>query len=102
MNPEYSRTLMLEMRVNKRFSKAKAFRSFKPFTSKILEIIQEGQEEGIIRRDVDVYLLRQLILGVLEHIVTRWLLKGEKYDMVRSYDQVCTLVFNGIHSSMPK
>jgi TetR/AcrR family fatty acid metabolism transcriptional regulator len=101
-NPEYSRTLMLEMRVNKRFSRAKAFRSFKPFTGRILEIIREGQEEGIIRRDVDVYLLRQLILGVLEHIVTRWLLKGEKHDMMRPYDQVCSLVFNGINSGMPK
>ena len=95
-NPEYSRTLMLEMRVNKSFSKAKAFKSFKPFTNKILEIIEEGRKEGVVRQDVNVYLLRQLILGVLEHMVTRWLLKGEKYDLVRYYEEVCALVFNGI------
>jgi len=99
-NPEYSRTLMLEMRVNKSFSKAKAFKSFKPFTNKILEIIEEGRKEGVVRQDVNVYLLRQLILGVLEHMVTRWLLKGEKYDLVKCYEEVCALVFNGI--SFPK
>jgi TetR/AcrR family transcriptional regulator, fatty acid metabolism regulator protein len=99
-NPEYSRALMLEMRVNKGFSKAKAFRSFKPFTSKILEIIEEGRAEGIVRKDVNTYLLRQLILGLLEHMVTRWLLKGEKYDLMKYYEDVCRLVFNGI--SLPK
>jgi TetR/AcrR family transcriptional regulator, fatty acid metabolism regulator protein len=99
-NPQYSRTLMLEMRVNKSFSKAKAFKSFKPFTNKILEIIKEGRREGILRQDVNVYLQRQLILGVLEHMVTRWLLKGERYDLVKHYEGVCALVFNGI--SFPK
>jgi TetR/AcrR family transcriptional regulator, fatty acid metabolism regulator protein len=95
-NPEYSRTLMLEMRVTKRFSKAKVSKSFKPFTNKILEIIDEGQKEGIIRQDVNIYLLRQLVLGLLEHTVTRWLLKGEKYDMIKYCGDMCSLVFNGI------
>jgi TetR/AcrR family transcriptional regulator, fatty acid metabolism regulator protein len=45
-NPEYSRTLMIEMRVNKAFSKAKAFKSFKPFTNRILEIIAAGGRKG--------------------------------------------------------
>ena len=95
-NPEYCRTLMLEMRVNKSFSKAKAFQSFKPFTNKVLRIIEEGQEEGIIRKDVNVYILRQLILGILEHMVTRWLLKGEKYDLMMHYGDVCQVVLYGI------
>jgi TetR/AcrR family transcriptional regulator, fatty acid metabolism regulator protein len=95
-NPEYSRTLMLEMRVSKGFSKAKAFKSFKPFTNKILEIIGEGQKEGVIRQDVNIYLLRQMILGLLEHMVTRWHLKGEGYDLMKYYEDACTLVFGGI------
>ncbi len=98
-NPEYSRTLMLEMRVNKAFSKAKAFKSFKPFTNRILEIITEGREEGIVRGDTNIYLLRQMILGLLEHMVTRWLLKGEKYDLMKYYEEACTLVFQGISLS---
>src|SRR4030043_1683384 len=31
-NPEYARTLMLEMRISKNFVKTKAYRSFRPFT----------------------------------------------------------------------
>lgn len=99
MNPEYARTLMLEMRVSKSFVKTKSYKSFKPFTNQILEIIEEGQREGMIRKDVNIYVLRQLILGILEHIVTRWLLKGEKYDLLEHYHEVSHLVIHGISSS---
>jgi TetR/AcrR family fatty acid metabolism transcriptional regulator len=95
-NPEYSRTLMLEMRVSKNFVKTTTYKSFKNFTNRILEIIREGQEEGVIRTDVNIYLIRQLVLGILEHIVTRWLLKREKYDLLGHYDQVSKLVIDGI------
>ena len=99
MNPEYGRILMLEMRVSRSFVKTDTYRFLRTSTSQILEIIREGQEEGIIRKDVDIYIIRQLILGMLEHIVTRWLLKGEKYDLMQHYDQVNELVFYGMSCS---
>ncbi len=98
-NPDYGRTLMLEMRVNKSFAKTKAYDSFKNLTGRILQILQEGQEEGVIRKDVDIYILRHSILGILEHIVTRWLLKGETYDVLEHYSEVCDVVLQGIGRS---
>jgi TetR/AcrR family fatty acid metabolism transcriptional regulator len=95
-NPEYARMLMLEMRMNKSFAKSRAYKSFKPFTNRVLEIVREGQEEDVFRNDMDVFLIRQLILGILEHMVTRWLLKGEKYDLIEHYHRVGELVIHGI------
>ena len=99
MNPEYARTLMLEMRVSKSFIKTKSYKSLKPFTQRILEIIEEGQREDVIRKDLNIYILRQLILGILEHMVTRWLLKEEKYDLMGYYNEVSELVIHGIGGS---
>ena len=95
-NPEYSRILMLEMRVNKSFIKTKTYRSIRKFTDKVLEIIEEGQREGIIKKDVNLYVIRQLILGILEHLVTRWLLKEGRYNLIEDCDKVSELVFHGI------
>jgi TetR/AcrR family transcriptional regulator, fatty acid metabolism regulator protein len=95
-NPEYARALMLEMRVNRNFAKTKTFGPYRPLTHKILEIIEEGQEEGIIRRDVNIYVIRHLILGMLEHIVTRWLLKGEKGDLLVQYNEAVAVLIQGI------
>jgi len=98
-NSEYARMLMLEMRVSKSFVKSKTSDSLKDFTNKALEIVKEGQEEGIIRKDVNIYLIRQLLLGILEHMVTRWLLKGGKYDLMQFYNEAGELVFHGISYS---
>jgi TetR/AcrR family fatty acid metabolism transcriptional regulator len=95
-NPGYGRILMLEMRVSRSFVKTKTYNFLRKSTSRILEIIREGQHDGTIRKDVNIYILRQLVLGVLEHIVTRWLLKGEKYDLMESYEDISKLVIDGI------
>jgi TetR/AcrR family transcriptional regulator, fatty acid metabolism regulator protein len=95
-NPDYVRSLMLEMRVNRDFVKSKSYKSFKAFSKQVFQILKDGQEEGVIRKDMDVYLALQLLLGILEHIVTRWLLKGEKYDLLAQYEQVAELVLGGI------
>jgi TetR/AcrR family fatty acid metabolism transcriptional regulator len=99
MNPEYGRILMLEMRVRKNFVRTGYYDSIRELTNKILEVIKEGQAEGVVRKDANLFIIRQLVLGILEHIVTRWLLKGEKYDLMEHYNQVSKLVFNGISSS---
>ncbi|MFH1112332.1 MAG: TetR/AcrR family transcriptional regulator [Pseudomonadota bacterium] len=95
-NPEYARTLMLEMRVSKGFTKSRTYSSLREFTTKALDIIKEGQEEGAIRKDVNVYLIRELLLGILEHMVTRWLVRGEDYDLMQYYREATELVIHGI------
>jgi TetR/AcrR family transcriptional regulator, fatty acid metabolism regulator protein len=98
-NPAYARALMLEMRVSKGFIKSETYGKIKAFTDKVLDIIREGQEEGRIRKDVDVHIIRELVLGVLEHWVTRWLLKDEEYDLVEHYEEIGNLILSGIKSS---
>lgn len=95
-NPEYGKILLLEMRVNKNFVKTKTYNSIRKSTQRILDIIEEGQKEGSLREDVNKFILRELILGILEHRVTRWLLKGEKYDLVKDYAKISELVFHGL------
>jgi len=98
-NPAYARILMLEMRVNRSFFESGTFDRVKVFNDKVLEIIKQGQEESFIRSDVDGCVIREMLLGFLEHRVTRWLLKDEEYDLLENYGEIFELVFNGIKSS---
>jgi len=95
-NPDYARIVMLDMRVNKGFLKTKSYRLMRQFASMLLDIIKEGQNEKSIRDDINPYIIRQLILGVLEHGVTRWLLKGEKRDLLEFHREIADIVLNGI------
>ena len=62
-NPEYARALMLEMRVNRNFIRTKTYEAFRPMTHRILEIIEEGQEEGTIRKHFAESLQKNAIHG---------------------------------------
>jgi TetR/AcrR family transcriptional regulator, fatty acid metabolism regulator protein len=95
-NPDYVRSLMLEMRVSRDFVKSRSYRGFRTFSKQVMAILKEGQAEGIIRSDVDVHLARHLLLGTLEHVVTRWLLKSEKYDVLKCHEQISELILRGI------
>jgi TetR/AcrR family fatty acid metabolism transcriptional regulator len=100
-NPEYGRILMLEMRVSKSFVKTETYDFLKQSVSSVLDIIAEGQKEGVIRSDVSIYLLRHLVLGILEHMVSRWLLKGEKYDLLEHHQEVSRILIDGLRAAPP-
>ena len=100
-NPEYGRILMLEMRVSKSFVKTETYGFLKQSVGQVMDIIMEGQKEGVIRKDVEIYVLRHLILGTLEHIVSRWLLKGAKYDLLEHHQDVSRLLIDGLKIVSP-
>ncbi|OPY90063.1 MAG: Fatty acid metabolism regulator protein [Syntrophus sp. PtaU1.Bin208] len=95
-NPVYARILMLEMSVSKRFSKSITFDRVPVFTDRILEIVQEGQEEGSFRKDLDGCLVRDILLSFLEYRVTRWLLNEENYELLENYGEISDFIFERI------
>jgi TetR/AcrR family fatty acid metabolism transcriptional regulator len=95
-NPDYARSLMLEMRISRDFTRSKSYKGVRRFTKQALDIFREGQQQGVIRPDITIYLSRHLLLGILEHVVTRWLLKGEREDILKYHEQVSDLVLNGV------
>jgi TetR/AcrR family fatty acid metabolism transcriptional regulator len=97
-NPEYGRLLMLEMRVNKSFVKTDTYDFLKQSVRSVWDIIEEGRKEGVIRTDMDIYILRHLVLGILEHMVSRWLLKDTKYDILEHHQQVSRLLIDALRS----
>ena len=100
-NSEYGRLLMLEMRVSKSFVTTETYDFLKQSVGSVLEIIEEGQKEGVVRTDVNIYLLRHLVLGILEHMVTRWLLREGKYDLLEHHQEVSRMLTDGLRPSRP-
>ena len=98
-NPEYGRILMLEMRVSKSFVQTKTYEFLKQSVGPVMDMIMEGQNEGVIRQDTDLYILRHVILGTLEHMVTRWLLKEEKYDLLDHHQEVSRILIDGLREA---
>jgi len=95
-NPDYARIAMLELRVNKNFQKTNGYRLFRGWLKMLRDIIEQGQREGSVRNDMDPVIIQELLLGTLEHYVTRWLLKDESWDLLEFREQTIELIMNGI------
>ena len=78
---ENSRIAFLQLKTNKAFLFTGAYRELQRFFRKITEIIEWGQRSGEIRPDINPYTARSLILGTIENLLTRWLLKDCSYNL---------------------
>lgn len=62
----------------------------------VSEIVEQGQEEGGIRKDVYVGLVKRFILGGVDEVINTWLHSGGKYDLVSMADPLVDLFIRGI------
>jgi hypothetical protein len=73
-----------------------AYRVVQQFYAKITEIIELGQRTGEIKSDMSPYIARALIVGAIEHIAVRWLLKDCSYNLLEQLEQVYDLIEEAI------
>ena len=62
----------------------------------INEIVECGQEEGAIRRDLYLGLVKRLIIGSVDEVINTWLHTGGQYDLVSMADPLVELFIRGI------
>jgi TetR/AcrR family fatty acid metabolism transcriptional regulator len=60
------------------------------------EIVELGQQEGSIRKDLYVGLVKRFILGAVDEVINTWLHSEKKYDLVSMADPLVDLFIRGI------
>ncbi len=93
-NPGYGAIVLLELKTNKNYVSTMAYQAARNFYQIVLDIIKEGQEEGSIKKDINIYLARSICVGALEHIIIRWLLKERKYSLTQYADELADLLID--------
>lgn len=62
----------------------------------VSEIVEQGQDEGVIRKDLYVGLVKRFILGAVDEVINTWLHSGGKYDLVSMADPLVELFLRGV------
>ena len=65
----------------------------------ILDLFREGQKENVIKTNIDLYVMRHLLIGSLEHAMTRWLVKNKTYDMLAYSEKISDLIIDAIKTN---
>ena len=100
-NPEYGSIVLLELKTSRAYISTQAYQGARTFYQVILDIIKEGQEEGVIKKETNLYLARSLCVGAIEHISIRWLLKDKKYSLTQYADELIDLLIKALSNDEP-
>lgn len=71
----------------------------KMYQDLISEIVEVGQQEGSIRRDLYVGLVKRFILGAVDEVINTWLHSDKDYDLESMADPLVDLFVRGIGTS---
>jgi AcrR family transcriptional regulator len=96
--PDYASVVMLVLKSSRKFLETEAYQIIREGFRGLLSVIEEGIDSGEFRPDADPYLVRQMILGVMEHIVIRWLLLGKPKDILQYADPITDMIIDGIQN----
>jgi TetR/AcrR family fatty acid metabolism transcriptional regulator len=64
----------------------------------VTEIIEQGQEEGSIRKDLYIGLVKRFILGGVDEVINTWLHSKSDYNLVSMAEPLVDLFLRGIGS----
>lgn len=67
-----------------------------PYLQLIDAVIKKGIDENSFKDDLHIPLVRQMIFGTMDEIVTTWVVKEHKYDLVELVDSVHKMLVGGI------
>jgi spermidine/putrescine-binding protein len=62
----------------------------------ISEIVEQGLQEGTIRKDLYVGLVKRFIIGAVDEVINTWLHSNGEYDLVSMADPLVELFMTGI------
>jgi TetR/AcrR family fatty acid metabolism transcriptional regulator len=68
----------------------------------ITEIVELGQTEDTIRRDLNLGLVKRFINGAIEEVIKAWLYTDGSYDLISMTDPLLDLFIRGIGTSSTK
>ena len=88
-----------ETHSNGRVAEEKIKEMAKMYYDLVSEIVEQGQEEGVIRRDLYVGMVKRFILGAVDEVINTWLHSEAQYDLLSMTDPLVDLFIRGIGNS---
>jgi len=68
----------------------------KMYLDLVSEIVEFGQDEGLMRKDLYMGLVKRFIIGAIDEVINTWLHSGGSYDLVSMADPLVDLFIRGV------
>jgi TetR/AcrR family fatty acid metabolism transcriptional regulator len=95
-NPLYTSVALLALKANRNFVHSRAYAVVREASRPIVEAFREGVEAGLFRPELDASLVRNMVLGFIEHLTTQWIVVGRPEDISQYRDTIHEMVMRAI------
>jgi TetR/AcrR family fatty acid metabolism transcriptional regulator len=94
-NRDLAVVFQVELRQSTKFMERFTASWLQDYFALIAEVIEQGQREGSLRADLPVKIATKAFFGVLDEMVTSWILSGRQYDLQALSGPVVDLFLRG-------
>lgn len=95
-HPELAAVFQLELRQSRHFISSYPKTDLKGYFDLIGDIIEEGQQQGLFRKDLYLSAVKRAFFGAMDETVTSWLLAGKNYELTQMADPLADLFIRGL------
>ena len=85
----------VELRQSVKFMERFSTTLFRDYLSQIRTAIADGQQQGLLRRDVSPTAAAKMVFGALDEMATNWILSRRRYALEDDADRVINLFLEG-------
>jgi TetR/AcrR family fatty acid metabolism transcriptional regulator len=90
--PLDAKIVYLFLKTNANFMNTEVYSNVKNLYAYLIDIFEEGRATGEMKADMDPYHARDIFIGTMDYIVTRWLLKDMTYSLFDKLDDIFNLM----------
>ncbi len=94
--PLLSQLMFREVRARDDYHGTRLHTMNQRYTSLLVDVVQQGIDEGSIRADVSTRLVRDLLFGGLEHMTWRYVSGRGTLDIERHADELTAMLWQGV------
>jgi TetR/AcrR family fatty acid metabolism transcriptional regulator len=101
-SPLDAKIVYLFLKTNANFLNTEVYSNVKNFYSYLVEIFEEGRKSGEMKANLNPRAARDIFVGTMDHIISRWLLKDMSYSLFDDLENIFELMvdaFKANHSN---
>ncbi|GAA0456554.1 TetR/AcrR family transcriptional regulator [Alkalibacillus silvisoli] len=95
-DPSLAIVTQLELRQSNKRLRFEINEVLKDYLALMDDILEGGMKDGTFQAQLKVKLVRQVLFGTLDEVVTNWVMKEQRYDLVDQARDVHYLIYNGL------
>lgn len=102
-NREFLKVFLVNILLNDRFYRSKAYGNYKRYLDLIDGIIEEGKAENSFKKDINPDIFKSMFLGTFSNMALRWLILENdlKNDKMMEIDRLVDLFSSSVSADQP-